>query len=104
MAPDNIELLRFCLIGSGAVRCNLHRGGPCQVVSFPNGEHLLVDVGRNAVHNLTRFGYCVEDINYVFITHLGFEKQRPFIRMARGNNPFPGSPQKQFASAGPELG
>ena len=35
---------------------------------------------------------------------LGFKEQRPFIRMFRGENPFPGLPEKQFAILGPEFG
>jgi len=64
--------MEFCLIGSGAVRVNPKRGGPSQIVQI-SGERLLVDCGRNAVHNLFRFGYPVQDINKVFITHLHFD-------------------------------
>jgi len=34
----------------------------------------------------------------------GFVAERPFIRMYRGSNPFPGLPERVFAIAGPELG
>lgn len=34
----------------------------------------------------------------------GFVAERPFIRMYRGSNPFPGTPERVFAIAGPELG
>jgi hypothetical protein len=34
----------------------------------------------------------------------GFAAERPFIRMYRGGNPFPGTPGQVFAIAGPELG
>ncbi|MHA4809752.1 GNAT family N-acetyltransferase [Flavitalea flava] len=39
-----------------------------------------------------------------WMTAAGFSQQRPFIRMFRGNNSFPGMPEKQFAIAGPEFG
>ena len=35
---------------------------------------------------------------------IGFEEQRPFYRMYRGPNSFPGEPEKQFAILGPEFG
>lgn len=39
-----------------------------------------------------------------WLTSLGFELQRPFIRMFRGTNAHPGLPQNQFAILGPEFG
>ena len=39
-----------------------------------------------------------------WVTETGFTEQRPFIRMFRGSNRFPGIPEKQFAIAGPEYG
>jgi len=38
------------------------------------------------------------------LTSIGFKEQRPFIRMFRGENLFPGLPEKQFAILGPEFG
>jgi ribonuclease Z len=62
----------FTLIGSGAVRVNLNRGGPAQVLSV-EGSPLLFDCGRCAVHNLHRFGFPAESIQEVFLTHLHFD-------------------------------
>lgn len=39
-----------------------------------------------------------------WLSSIGFEEQRPLIRMYRGSNQFPGIPEKQFAILGPELG
>ncbi|MBN2309986.1 MAG: GNAT family N-acetyltransferase [Candidatus Hydrogenedentes bacterium] len=39
-----------------------------------------------------------------WLESLGFTKQRPFIRMYRGANPYPGTPRHIFAIAGPEVG
>lgn len=39
-----------------------------------------------------------------WLTSLGFREQRPFIRMFRGSNAYPGIPKKQFAILGPEFG
>jgi GNAT superfamily N-acetyltransferase len=39
-----------------------------------------------------------------WLAAIGFTEQRPFIRMYRGSNSFPGMPEKQFAIMGPEFG
>ena len=78
----------YTLVGSGAVRCNLNRGGPCEVLSLPDGEQIIVDLGRNAVHNLTECGFTVEAINTVFITHLHFDHvcDLPYFVLLSWNN------------------
>lgn len=39
-----------------------------------------------------------------WLNSIGFAEQRPFIRMFKGNNQYPGVPEKQFAILGPEFG
>ena len=39
-----------------------------------------------------------------WLSSIGFIEQRSFIRMYRGENKFPGVPEKQFAILGPEFG
>lgn len=39
-----------------------------------------------------------------WLSSIGFQEQRPLIRMYRGSNQYPGTPKKQFAIMGPELG
>jgi hypothetical protein len=39
-----------------------------------------------------------------WLAAIGFIEQRPFTRMYRGVNRFPGVPEKQFAILGPEFG
>lgn len=39
-----------------------------------------------------------------WLAAIGFVEQRPFYRMYRGANRFPGKPQNQFAILGPEFG
>jgi GNAT superfamily N-acetyltransferase len=39
-----------------------------------------------------------------WLESIGFKEQRPFIRMFRGENRYPGLPEKQFAILGPEFG
>lgn len=64
--------ITFVMLGSGAVRVNLDRGGPAQILQI-GGEPLLFDCGRCAVHNMERFGFPVESIEQVFVTHLHFD-------------------------------
>ncbi len=64
--------LSVVLVGSGAVRVNPRRGGTCQVVRV-GGRNLLFDCGRLAVHNMTQFGFPVESIDEVYISHLHFD-------------------------------
>ena len=40
----------------------------------------------------------------VWLREIGFVEQRPYTRMYRGPNRFPGLPEAQFAILGPELG
>jgi GNAT superfamily N-acetyltransferase len=39
-----------------------------------------------------------------WLKSIGFQEERPFIRMFRGSNSYPGTPQHQFAIMGPEFG
>ncbi len=39
-----------------------------------------------------------------WLNTLGFTEQRPYTRMYRGTNAFPGTPEKQYAILGPEFG
>ena len=64
--------ITFCLVGSGAVRANPNRAGPCQLLRVGE-DNLLFDCGRSAVHNLAKFGWRAEEIDRVFVTHLHFD-------------------------------
>lgn len=39
-----------------------------------------------------------------WLSSVGFVEKRPFVRMYRGSNAWPGTPEKQFAMLGPEFG
>ena len=39
-----------------------------------------------------------------WLESIGFQAQRPFVRMYRGENNYPGLPEKQFGILGPEFG
>jgi len=40
----------------------------------------------------------------LWLKSIGFQEERPFIRMFRGSNSYPGLPHRQFAIVGPEFG
>ena len=79
--------LRFVLVGSGAVRVNPARGGPCQLVKVA-GRPLLFDCGRLALHQLEGVGYPVETVQDIFLTHLHFDHicELPHLALLSWNN------------------
>lgn len=75
------------LVGSGAVRAHPTRAATCQIVSV-NGRNLLIDCGRGAVHNMSRFGVPVETIDEVYLSHLHFDhvSDLPMLLLLSWNN------------------
>ncbi len=75
------------LIGTGAVRVNPNRGGPCYVIETER-KRFLVDCGRAAVSNLARAGIPAESIATIFITHLHFDHlcDLPYLILLGWNN------------------
>ena len=58
--------------------------------------------GREIINKLLEF---VKEKPFIKrLIKLGFRKQRPFLRMAKGQAKFFGETDKMFALAGPELG
>ena len=48
---------------------------------------------------------CLADPEWIsWLREIGFVEQRPYTRMYRGTNRFPGLPEAQYAILGPELG
>lgn len=79
--------LSVLVAGSGAVRAHPLRGGPCFAVKV-GGKNLVFDCGRCAVHNLSRFGLAVEQVDEVYITHLHFDHvcDLPLLLLLSWNN------------------
>jgi len=69
--------MKFILLGSGAVRPDLVRWGPAQVVQV-SGENLLFDCGRGATMRLVQAGIPPESIRKVFFTHHHFDHNCDF--------------------------
>lgn len=69
--------MRLILLGSGAVRPDLDRWGPAQVVQV-GSENLLFDCGRGATMRLVQAGIAPESIGRVFFTHHHFDHNCDF--------------------------
>jgi ribonuclease Z len=82
--PSSLSVL---VAGSGAVRAHPTRGGPSYVLNI-DGQNLLFDCGRCAVHNISRFDIPVETISEVYITHLHFDHicDLPLLLLLSWNN------------------
>ncbi len=102
IVKENNAILGYCLGRNGH---NYTQIGPVvandmgiaqQLVSAAlmsyEGKPIVMDVLHNNAKWLT------------WLASLGFTEQRPFVRMYRGSNRFPGITEKQFAGGGPEYG
>ena len=69
--------MRLILLGSGAVRPDLERWGPAQVIQTA-GESLLFDCGRGASMRLVQAGIALESIRRVFFTHHHYDHNCDF--------------------------
>ncbi|MCX7590237.1 MAG: MBL fold metallo-hydrolase [Kiritimatiellae bacterium] len=69
--------MKFILLGSGAVRPDLERWGPAQLIQV-GGENLLFDCGRGASMRLVQAGIPLESICRVFFTHHHFDHNCDF--------------------------
>jgi len=69
--------MKFVLLGSGAVRCDLTHWGPAQVVQVGR-ENLLFDCGRGATMRLKEAGIPFEAIRRVFFTHHHYDHNCDF--------------------------
>ena len=64
--------MKFILLGSGAVRCDLEHWGPSQIVEVA-GERLLFDCGRGATMRMQEAGIPWPAIRRMFFTHYHFD-------------------------------
>src|SRR4030042_907682 len=69
--------MRFTLLGSGCVRCDLEHWGPSQVLEA-NGEYLLFDCGRGATMRMQEAGIPWPTIRKVFFTHHHYDHNCDF--------------------------
>jgi len=69
--------MRFTLLGSGAVRPDLERWGPAQLLEVA-GRTVLFDCGRGASMRLTQAGHNLANIRKVFFTHHHYDHNCDF--------------------------
>ncbi len=69
--------MKLILLGSGAVRPDLERWGPGQVVQVGN-ESLLFDCGRGCSMRLVQAGVPLQDLRRVFFTHHHYDHNCDF--------------------------
>lgn len=69
--------MKLILLGTGAVRPDLERWGPAQVVQV-GGENLLFDCGRGASMRLVEAGLPLQSIAKLFLTHHHFDHNCDF--------------------------
>jgi len=69
--------MKLILLGSGAVRCDLERWGPAQIVEVA-GERLLFDCGRGATMRMQQAHIPWHTIRRVFFTHHHFDHNCDF--------------------------
>lgn len=60
--------MKVKMVGTGSAAPSLKRGAPCSLVSTKVGN-ILIDAGPSAVRRLLEFGYGVDDIDAVVLTH-----------------------------------
>jgi len=69
--------MKFTLLGSGAVRPDLDRWGPCQAVEV--GDDVLVfDCGRGATMRLVQAGFDIAALRRMFFTHHHYDHNCDF--------------------------
>jgi len=69
--------MKFTLLGSGCVRCDLEHWGPAQVLEV-NGETLLFDCGRGATMRMQEAAIPWPTIRKVFFTHHHYDHNCDF--------------------------
>ncbi len=98
---DGDAISGFCL---GRRGYNFTHIGPVIAVDAPNAMNLVSAALRNCDGPVILDAPHHSPAWLNWLTSIGFTEQRPFIRMYKGTNGYPGIPKKQFAILGPELG
>jgi hypothetical protein len=92
----------YCL---GRQGYNFNQIGPVVTTHLYHAVDLVTTALQNSLNKPVILDVLDQHTEWVkFIRSLGFEIQRPLIRMYRGSNAFPGIPEYQFAILGPEFG
>jgi GNAT superfamily N-acetyltransferase len=96
------EISGFCLGRKGEHYFHI---GPVVSENIETAKDLVTAALNQLIGHPVMLDIPLFDLNWKdWLISLGFEEQRPFYRMYRGLNRFPGIPEKQYAIAGPEFG
>jgi ribonuclease Z len=69
--------MRFVLLGSGCVRPDLERWGPCQALEV-GGQWLVFDCGRGATMRMVEAGISIKEVKRCFFTHHHYDHNCDF--------------------------
>lgn len=102
LALTNVEGSAYLLTRNGFKYLHI---GPVVAPNIETAKHLVITVlekvqGAEVVLDAT--SHAPEWIDW--LKSIGFVEQRPFIRMYKGSNNYPGLPRMQYAIMGPEFG
>jgi len=79
--------------------------GPVSASSLDNAKQMISMALQHLDGNSVVVDVASDHILLVkWLEQFGFTIQRPFYRMFRNNNHYPGTPEKQFLICGPEFG
>lgn len=96
------EISGFCLGRKGERFLHI---GPVISDNPETAKDLVTAALNECIGHAVMLDIPLFDLNWKdWLLSIGFEEQRPFYRMYRGLNRFPGFPDKQYAIAGPEFG
>ena len=98
----NGHIIAFALGRDGA---RFHHIGPVMASSTEDAKLLINDALRELQGQPVVVDVPDDKKELIgWLNNLGFVKQRHFIRMYQNQNPYPGTPEKQYLICGPEFG
>ncbi len=96
------EITGYCFGRHGH---NFEQLGPVIADDFTTAQQLVSACLREQTGKSFILDAAQHDAAWLrWLGAIGFTEQRPFIRMYRGSNRYPGLPENQFAILGPEFG
>lgn len=107
--PDNAWVIRqdgkVCGLALGRKGARFYQAGPVLAKNTQDAMKLIT-ISLVGIKDQPIVVDVLEDKKELtdWLISLGFIIQRPFVRMYRNENPFPGIPNNQFLICGPEFG
>jgi hypothetical protein len=99
---DNHRIMGYCMGRQGHLFTHI---GPVIARDFETAKSLTSAALLQSQGSRIVIDALHQSAEYLqWLSSIGFREQRQLIRMYRGNNYYPGEPQKQYAIMGPEFG